>query len=360
MPNDEMPPQAIAAAPVIHAAIPIGITEYPGPGTRGKQWLRIIKMYATEYNWSPEKFLEVAQVRSTGELYHKLEGQVVMENATVEVIYNQILDFITPKLNLCDTLYAFQRDGLRPNESMEALASRVKVLMKTYAQATDSTFGPSYHVDVFINMIKDKEMSMYLRSRSPKSLEEAVEFAAKWIQDKKNVENACATPIQPPAFHQFRGPEAEPMEVDQLRFKPRRFETRFENRRPQRQDRHASQAPSRLANAAAPVVCFACNEPGHTGNSCPELRRCKDIIAKYRKKLDERNGKFERSFRPPSRDSKERKFRRVTRLVQELGLQDNNEQTTDSSDFSDVEEDEESNQQSDTNTERTDPAVQDF
>ena len=208
-------------------------------------------------------------------------------------------------------------------------------------------------------MIKDKEMSMYLRSRSPKSLEDAVEFAAKWVQDKKNVENACATSAQPPSFHQFREPEAEPMEVDQLRFKPRRFDTRFENRRPQRQNRFASHAPAR-ATSASPVVCFACNEKGHTGNSCPELRRCKDIIAKYKQKLDERSGKFERSFRPPPQESKERKLRRVTRLVQELELQDNNEQTSDSSDFSDVEEDDEPNPQTDTNTERADPAVQDF
>ena len=359
MPNEVMPPQAIAPAPVTHGAIPMAITEYPGPGTRGKQWLRIIKMYADEYKWSPEKFLDVAQVRATGELYHKLEGLVVMENSTVDIIYDQVLELITPKANLCDTLYAFQRDGLRPNESMEALASRVKVLMKQYAKATDSTFGPSYHVDVFINMIKDKEMSMYLRSRSPKSLEDAVEFAAKWVQDKKNVENACATSAPPPTFHQFREPEAEPMEVDQLRFKPRRFDTRFENRRPQRQNRFASHAPAR-ATSASPVVCFACNEKGHTGNSCPELRRCKDIIAKYKQKLDERSGKFERSFRPPPQESKERKLRRVTRLVQELELQDNNEQTSDSSDFSDVEEDDEPNPQTDTNTERADPAVQDF
>ena len=228
--------------------------------------------------------------------------------------------------------------------------------MKTYAEATDSTFGPSYHVDVFINMIKDKEMSMNLRGRSPKSLEEAVEFAAKWIQDKKNVENVCASPLQQPTFRQFREPEAEPMEVDQLRFKPRRFDTR----RPQRQDRHTSQASPRSANASAPVVCFACNEPGHAGNSCPELLRCKDIIAKYKKKLDKRNGNFERSFRPPSRDSKERKFHRVTRLVQELGLQDDDEQASDSSGFLDVDEEEESTQQTETTTERTEPAVQDF
>ena len=150
------------------------------------------------------------------------------------------------------------------------------------------------------------------------------------------------------------------MEVDQLRFKPRRFDTRFENRRPQRQNRFASHAPARATSAASPVVCFVCNEKGHTGNSCPELRRCKDIIAKYKQKLDEHSGKFERSFRPPSHESKERKLRRVTRLVQELELQDNNEQASDSSDFSDVEEDEEPNPQNDNNTERADPAVQDF
>ena len=75
---------------------------------------------------------------------------------------------------------------------MEALASWVKVLMKTYADSTESTFGPSYHVDVFINMIRDKELSMRLHERSPKTLDEAVQFA--WIQNKKNMENVCAHP----------------------------------------------------------------------------------------------------------------------------------------------------------------------
>ena len=41
--------------PIVHAPIPIDITEYSGPGTKGKQWLKIIKMYATEYG-TPKSF----------------------------------------------------------------------------------------------------------------------------------------------------------------------------------------------------------------------------------------------------------------------------------------------------------------
>ena len=81
--------------PMVHAPIPIDITEYPEPGTKGKQWLKIIKMYATEYGWNPQKFLEVAQVCSAGELYHKLEGLVA--TPTVDSIYDQILGFYHTK-----------------------------------------------------------------------------------------------------------------------------------------------------------------------------------------------------------------------------------------------------------------------
>ena len=87
-------PRPQAAIPIVHAAIPINITEYPGPGTHGKQWLCINKMYATEYGWTPKKFLEVTQVGSSGELYHKLEGLMVTDGANVESIFNQVMNFI--------------------------------------------------------------------------------------------------------------------------------------------------------------------------------------------------------------------------------------------------------------------------
>ena len=148
---------------------------------------------------------------------------------------------------------------------------------------------------------------MRLREKSPETLDEAVQFASKWLQDKKNVDKVCSPTIQPQAFQQhqafqqYREPEAEPMEVNQLRFKPRRFE----NRRTQRTDRPTQAAPQRQNKPSSQgLVCFACNKPGHTGNNCFELRRCKEIMAKYRQKLEERNGKIERSFRPTSRNSK--------------------------------------------------------
>ena len=176
--------------------------------------------------------------------------------------------------------------------------------MKAYADATESKFGFNFHVDVFINMIRDKELSMRLREQAPKNLEAAVAFATRWLQDKKNVEDVCGPFAPQQSFRQYREPDTEPMEVDQLRFRQRRFD----NKRPQRPERTPPAFSSRPSNATDTVVCFACNQTGHTGNNCHELRRCKEIIAKYRQKLDERNGKFVRSFRPTSRDNKERKF----------------------------------------------------
>ena len=179
MPQDGQasPLQQQPPAPPAAPAIPIGITEYPGPGTKGKQWLRIIRMYALEYNWTPAKFLEIAQVRATGDLYHKLEGVTIRDDATIPSVYGRILEFIQPKTDLYKDLYVCQRDGKRPTESYEALASRVKVLMKNYAEATVSTFGPTYEVDVFINMIKDEATRLRLREYGPKSLDDAVQFA---------------------------------------------------------------------------------------------------------------------------------------------------------------------------------------
>ena len=212
--------QAPAPAPPAASAIPIGITEYPGPGTKGKQWLRIIKMYAIEYGWTPGKFLEIAQVRATGDLYHKLEGVTVLNDATITTVYARILELIQPKTDLYKDLYACQRDGKRPTESNEALASRVRVLMKNYAESTDSKFGPTYEVDVFINMIKDEATSLRLREYGPKTLDDAVSFASSWDQHRRNAQEACATPSTPQAFTAYRDPlqptDPEPMEVDQL------------------------------------------------------------------------------------------------------------------------------------------------
>ena len=54
-------------------------------------------MYATEYGWSPHKFLAVAQVRASGDLFHKLEGMQVRDGATVDTILDWILEVIVQK-----------------------------------------------------------------------------------------------------------------------------------------------------------------------------------------------------------------------------------------------------------------------
>ena len=149
-------------------------------------------MYALKCNWSAPKFLDVAQVRATGDLYHKLEGMAVALGGTVETIYRHILELIQPKANLYQSLYACQRDGRRSDESMEAPASRVRVIMKSYSDSTESTFGPTYKVDVFFNMIRDKVLSMRLHEVAPKTLYDAVSFASKWMQDYKNTQDVSS------------------------------------------------------------------------------------------------------------------------------------------------------------------------
>ena len=87
MPNEAQPAAALVSQP-----LPLDLTEYPGSGTEGKQWLKIIKMYAIEYKCSPARFLEVAQVRASGDLYHKLEEMMITgEHATIDQIYTKIL-----------------------------------------------------------------------------------------------------------------------------------------------------------------------------------------------------------------------------------------------------------------------------
>ena len=113
MPGDQLQQQLpqqqpiqpmMAAAPQLHP-LPLDITEYPGPGTKGKQWLRIIKMYADEYGWSAAKFLQVAQLRASGDLYHKLEGFAVTGAVTtVDQVFTDILKLISPQVNLYDDL----------------------------------------------------------------------------------------------------------------------------------------------------------------------------------------------------------------------------------------------------------------
>ena len=83
-------------------------------------------MYADEYGWSATKFLQVAQLRASGDLYHKLEGFAVTASVTtVEQVYADILKLISPQVNLYDDLWACQKDSRRPSESNCKAACRV-------------------------------------------------------------------------------------------------------------------------------------------------------------------------------------------------------------------------------------------
>ena len=339
MPNEAALPQALVSQP-----LPLDITKYSGPGTEGKQWLKIIKMYAIEYNWTPARFLEVAQVRATGDLYHKLEGMIVTnETATIDQIFKRIMELITPQANLYDTMWGIQSEGRKPGESMEGLASRIKVAMTNYETSTGCKFLPIYQVDVFINAIRDKELSMKLREGKPANLDDAVKVAAAYMTNKKNVEKVCGRPPSNP-FNTYREPqhhEEEPMEVDQVRFQRRRNDPR----RPFQQQRSRSVSQNRNRTRSSEIVCFVCNRAGHTGHQCVELQRCKEIIAKYQRQVDDFSGKNNNT----RRDKTERKFRKLNRLVRELDIQEETE-CDNSSDYTDVEE--EPQQQQNVNDEK--------
>ena len=166
----------------------------------------------------------------------------------------------------------------------------------------------------------------------------------------------------PTTFQQFRQPEPEPMEVDQLRFKPKRFD----NWRMTRTDRPT---PGQNQTSSQLIICFACNKPGHTGNDCKELRRFREIIAKYERKiegrtrrleLEERKDEIECKFRPTVREARQYKLRKMSRLIQELNFQDDEEGDDEASDFCDIEEEDietKKNIETDENIETT---VKDF
>ena len=130
----------------------------------------------------------------------------------------------------------------------------------------------------------------------------------------------CTISTPSPTFQQFRQPEPEPMEVDQLRFKPRRFS----NWRTTRTDRPTL---GQTQTSAQGPICFACNKPGHTGNECIELRKCRDIIAKYERRIEEktrrmelerRKEEIERKSRPTAQEARQYKLRKMSRLIQDV------------------------------------------
>ena len=54
--------------------------------------------------------------------------------------------------------------------------------------------------------------------------------------------------------------------------------------------------------------------------------------------LEERNNEIERRFRPTARDTRQYKLRKMSRLIQELDIQDDEGEDDEASDFSDMEE----------------------
>ena len=331
----------MAAAP---QPLPLDITEYPGPGMKGKQWLRIIKMYADEYGWSAAKFLQVTQLRSSGDLYHKLEGFATEATSTVDQVFKDILKLISPQVNLYDDLWACQRDGRRPGESMEALASRVKIKLNNYEQAHGHKFPQQYFVDVYINMIRDEDLGMVLRDKEPDTLDKAIKIASRWMSNKSNTQRVCAKPQQT-QFTSYREPQQfqdEPMEVDQLRFQGRRNGLR----RPFQAPRGRTDSLNRGRRRSSQIVCHICDKEGHTGHNCMELKRCKDMVAKY----DEYCKKFPSKFDPArnrarvqSQERRASKLRQMQKMIQELEINDDTPDPEDSEDYTDVEDDHQHN-----------------
>ena len=165
--------------------------------------------------------------------------------------------------------------------------------MRNYAESTESKFGTTYEVDVFINMIKDEATSLRLREYGPKTLDDALTFASSWDQHRRNAREACATPSTPQAFTAYRDPlhqtDPEPMEVDQLRVNRRQFGRRQQfNDQPRSQQQQSRQTSSRRSTSPTKRLCFACDQPGHTGNNCEELRRSRQLIARYDRLMAEK------------------------------------------------------------------------
>ena len=98
------------------------------------------------------------------------------------------------------------------------------------------------------------------------------------------------------------------------------------------------------------------NRASHTGHQCVELQRCKEVIATYRRQIDDYSGKNNST----RRDKTERKLRKLNRMVGELDIQEETEHDH-FSDYTDVEE--EPQQQQKINDEKPvekDEAAKDF
>ena len=342
MPDNQQQQQQQLLQPIMAAAqpLPLDITEYPGPGTKGKQWLRIIKMYADEFGWTPAKFLQVTQLRASGDLYHKLEGFAVTGEVTsVEQVFTDILKLIQPQVNLYDDLWACQRDGRRPTESMEALASRVKIKLSNYEKATGSKFTEQYYVDVFINMIRDEDLGMVLRDKEPDTLDKAIRIGARWLNNKSNTKRVCTKAQQQPQSTTYREPQQfqdEPMEVDQLRFQGRRNSVR----RPFQTSRGRPESQNRGRRRTSHIICHICEKEGHTGHNCLELKRCKEMVTKYEEYCQKFPSKFDPArnrARVQSQERRETKLRQMQKMIQELEINEGAPEPEDHEEFTDAE-----------------------
>ena len=223
---------------------------------------------------------------------------------------------------------------------MEALASRVKIKLSNYEKASGSTFTQQYYVDVYINMIRDEELGMVLRDKEPDTLDKAIKIASRWMSNKSNIQRVCAKPQQP-QFTTYREPQPfqeEPMEVDQLRFQGRRNGFR----RPFQAPRGRNDSQNRGRRRSSQIVCHVCDKEGHTGHNCLELKRCKDMVAKY----DEYCKKFPSKFDPArnrarvqSQERRASKLRQMQKMIQELEINEDKPDPEESEEFTDVDDD---------------------
>ena len=126
------------------------------------------------------------------------------------------------------------------------------------------------------------------------------------------------------------------MEVDQLRFQGRRNGFR----RPFQAPRGRNDSQSRGRRRSSQIVCHVCDKEGHTGHNCLELKRCKDMVAKYEEYCKQFPSKFDPArnrTRVQSQERRETKLRQMQKMIQELEINEDSPDPEDHEEFTDAE-----------------------
>ena len=125
------------------------------------------------------------------------------------------------------------------------------------------------------------------------------------------------------------------MEVDQLRFQGRRNGVR----RPFQASRGRPDSQTRGRRRTSQIVCHMCEKEGHTGHNCLELKRCKEMVAKYEEYCKEFPSKFNPArncARVQSQERRATKLRQMQKMIQELEINYKAPEPEDSEEFTDI------------------------